>query len=148
MEVVFNEGLVNVLHGRNEKRRRVMWVNKDFVADSNGFDFRGRVVGDDVLFDPCVGEGEAFGGGEEEFVGQIDGDFNARAGNGSENGRIGVVNLDPLKGVGFEEVNDLDGGREIVGDSAIVDTNGTSLCNNREAWGEEEEEEDEEEGEG
>lgn len=123
MEVVFDEGLVNVLHGRNEKRRRVMWVDEDLVPDGNGFDFRRRIVGGDILFDPSVGECEAFRGGEEELVGQIDGDFNAGAGESSENRRIGVVDFDPLKAVGFEELDDFNGGREIVGDSAIVDSN-------------------------
>lgn len=80
VEVVLDEGLVNVLHGRNKKRRRVVGVDEDFVSDGNGFDFSGRVVGGDVLLDPGVGEGEAFGGGEEELVGQIDGDLNAGAG--------------------------------------------------------------------
>lgn len=123
MKVVFDKSLMNVLHRRNKKRRSVMWVDKYFIPDGNGFDFSGRVISGYILFDPSVSKGETFGSGEEKFVRQINSDFNPRAGKSFENRGIGVVNFNPLKTMRFEKLDNFNGGRKVVADSAIVNSN-------------------------
>lgn len=119
---------MDVLHGGYEEEGGVLRVDKDLVADGDGDDVGVGMVGGDVLLDPLLGEGRGFGGGGEELVGEVDGDLDVGFGEGFEDGWVGVVELDPGDGLGFEEVDDFDGGREVVGDPAVVNADGASFC--------------------
>ena len=60
------------------------------------------------------------GGGGEELVGERDDDVYARVGERGENGRVGVVELDSVDALGFQERNDVAWDWEVIGDSSIV----------------------------
>lgn len=140
------EGGVDVLHGGDEERRRVLRVDVHLIADGDGLDGGFRVVGEDVGLDPGVGEGCSGGGGGELLVGEGDGEGDAGAGKGGEDGGVGVVELDLGDTLGFEELYHRGGGGKVVGDAAVVNSDGAGVGEGG-VEGENEKEEGEEMGE-
>lgn len=85
---------MHVLHGGNEEQCCVVWVREDFVAYGNGGDGGGLDVWEDVGLDPCVGEGWVVRGGGEVVVGEGEDGGNGGAGEGFEDGGVGVEEFD------------------------------------------------------
>ena len=123
------EGIVDVFHGGYEESGRVVRVDEDLVPDGNGFDLGGGEVLGDVGAEPRVGVGLVGGCGGEVLVGERDDDVYARVGERGEDGRVGVVELDSVDALGFEQRNDVAWGWEVVGDPAVVYAYRPTLCN-------------------
>lgn len=68
IQIEFDERSVDVFHGGYEVVRGVVWVDEDFVSDSNGFDLCRGVEFGDFGLDPIVGKCLVGGGRGEEFI--------------------------------------------------------------------------------
>ena len=95
---------------------------EDLVPDGDVVDESVRVKRENVIGNPGLSGGE-LGEGRNVAISDRDCESDASSGEGTENIRVGVKDLDAVDGgVGFEEGGDLGGRREIVGDGAVVDT--------------------------
>ncbi|KAI4383240.1 hypothetical protein MLD38_009104 [Melastoma candidum] len=115
------------LRAGNEEKGGVVSVDEDLVADGNGLDDGGGLVGEDVEAEPGEAEGAGAGGGEELLVGEVNGEGDAGAGEGAEDGGVGIVDLDARDRVGAEEGGDEGGGGKVGGGAAVVDADGSPL---------------------
>lgn len=97
------------------------------VADGDVSDLVGRNAGEDVGLEPLDGGG---GGGEvgEDFVGDADHDVDSGAGESAESGRVCVEEADVCYVVGFEDVDGGGGRRDVVGYSAVADSDWWWSC--------------------
>lgn len=115
-----DEGGVEGLHCREKgsDQDRVV-AGEHLVADGDGGDPGGGQVGLEVGFHPSEGGG----GGDEAWyapVGKADDDLHAGAGEGAEDGGVGVVKLDAGGSQGEEEGDDIRRRREVIGDLAVI----------------------------
>lgn len=137
------EGRVKGLHSRQQMRDEVLVRRgEDFVPHGDSVDLGARIKRENVVGHPGLRRGE-LGDGGNIAVSDGNGDGDAGVGEGAEDVRVGVEDLDAVDGgFGLEERGDLGWRREVIGDGAVVDADGDGGGEDDVGGGEKEEEEE------
>lgn len=120
-----NKSIVEGLHGGKEvDDEALIPAVDDLIPDEDADDTGLRIERGDVYGDPLAGKGE-LGEGRDVAVHGGDGHGDPGVGEGAQDVRVGVEDLDPVDDrLGPDEVGHLGRGREVVAEGAIVDADG------------------------
>lgn len=121
------DGVLDVLHGREDVLAQVGVLGDELVADGNVAEGDAG-EGGDVALDPIVGGGGVGGDGLEVFSGDIEDELDVGSGEGLEDVLVGPIDAHAGDVVRVVEGDSVRRRGEIIADPTVADADAMHTC--------------------